>query len=165
MTGDWDKVSRFVETITGELRKAAEIATKKGATLARNQIKRNITDQVFPWEPLQPATIKRKGSSKILIDKGDLRNSITFKLTGPYSAFVGVLRTATRKNTNTSLVNIARVHEFGFMGYVTNSKTGTTYFLRIPQRASIGPTIKQIKDELYKNWKTEVAAAIERSVR
>lgn len=164
MSGDWDKANQLFKNLGGELRKAGESATKKAATLARDQIKRNITDQVFPWEPLQPATIKRKGSSTILIDKGDYRNSITFKIITPYSAFIGVLRTATRKDTNAPLVNIARIHEFGFMGYVTNGKTGTTYFLRIPQRAAIGPTLEQIKEQLYKDWQTEVAAAIKRSV-
>ncbi len=146
------------------IRAAAEQATKKNAMIARDQIKRNIRDQVFDWEPLQAATIARKGSSKILIDKGDLLNSITFKLVNSYSAFVGVLRSATRRKTGSPLVNIARVHEFGFMGYVTNSKTGATYFLRIPARSYIRPTIEEIKDQLYENWRAEVRKAVVKSV-
>ncbi len=146
------------------VRQAAEKATKKNASFAAEQVRRNIRDQVFDWEPLQAATIARKGSSKMLIDKGDLLNSITFKAINPYSAFVGVLRTASRKKSGDSLVNIARVHEFGFMGYVTNSKTGTTYFLRIPARSYLRPTIEQIRDELYENWRVEVRKAVLGSV-
>ncbi len=132
--------------------------------LARDQVKKNIVNQAFPWEPLKAATIARKGSSKILIDKGDLVHSITFKVLGPYAAFVGVLRTARRSNGQ-GLVNIARVHEFGFMGYVTNSKTGTRYFLRIPARAYLQPTLDQIRERLYTNWRQEVVQALQRSIR
>lgn len=32
------------------------------------------------WKPLQPETIRRKGSDKILIDTGDLRRSITYEV-------------------------------------------------------------------------------------
>lgn len=143
---------------------AAERATTKGATLARDQVKKNIINQVFPWEPLKAATIARKGSSEILIDKGDLVHSITFKVISPYAAFVGVLRTAQRSNGG-DLVNIARVHEFGFMGFVTNPHTGTTYFLRIPARAYLQPSLDQIREKLYANWRKEVVQALQRSIR
>ncbi len=132
--------------------------------LARDQVKKNIVNQAFPWEPLKATTIARKGSSKILIDKGDLLHAITFKVLSPYAAFVGVLRTARRSNGR-GLVNIARVHEFGFMGFVTNSNTGTRYFLRIPARAYLQPTLDQIRERLYTNWRQEVVQALHRSIR
>ena len=44
-----------------------------------NDIKEKISSNVPP--PLNPATIKRKGSSRTLIDTGNMRNSITFKIT------------------------------------------------------------------------------------
>lgn len=164
MTGDWDRALGALNKLPGTIRAAAERATKKNAMIARDAIKRNIRDQVFDWEPLQAATIARKGSSKMLIDKGDLLNSITFKIVTPYAAFVGVLRTATRRDGNAPLVNIARIHEFGFMGYVTNPNTGTVYFLRIPPRSFIMPTINEIRDELYGNWTIEIRAEVVKSV-
>ncbi len=149
---------------------AAERATTKGATLARDQVKKNIINQAFPWEPLKAATIARKGSSKILIDKGDLVHSITFKMLTPYAAFIGVLRTARRSNGQ-GLVNIARVHEFGFMGYVTNTVTGTRYLLRIPARSFLRATLDQLtsggtaRGRLFDHWHKEVVQALQRSIR
>jgi len=43
-----------------------------------NASKRWFTDARNAWEPDKPATIKRKGSARPLIDTGQLRKSITF---------------------------------------------------------------------------------------
>lgn len=44
-----------------------------------SDIKEKISSNVPP--PLKPATVKRKGSSRTLIDTGNMRNSITFRIT------------------------------------------------------------------------------------
>jgi len=162
--GDWDKSINGLEQLSRELRAAAEKATKKNAMLARDAVKKRIRNQDPDWEKLKETTILRKGSSKMLIDHGDLMNSITFEILSPYRAFVGVLRTARRSDTAAPLVNIARVHEYGFQGMVTHGKTGTKFFLRIPPRPYLGPTIRSIERELFLNWQNEVAAAIVRAV-
>lgn len=44
-------------------------------------MKRRISAGISP--PLKPETIRRKGSSKPLIDSGQLRNSITYRISKP----------------------------------------------------------------------------------
>lgn len=46
--------------------------------MAAGQVQREITEGTF--EPLQDATINRKGSSKPLIDTGQMRQSVTYEI-------------------------------------------------------------------------------------
>ena len=47
---------------------------------ARDDIKKKILDGDSKWAPLRESTIKKKGSSKPLIDKGFLINAIKYKI-------------------------------------------------------------------------------------
>lgn len=64
------------------------------------------------FKPLAASTIEAKGSSKALIDKGDLIRSINVTSLGKYAYFVGVHREVMAKDGQ-PMVNIAEVHEFG----------------------------------------------------
>ena len=112
--------------------------------------------------PLAAETIAHKGSSKPLINHGDLLNSVTYKILTPHSAFVGVLRQTRRKDNNAPMVNIARVHEFGFSGTV-NLK-GSAYTLIIPARPYLLPTLRENIAALRRNWLKAVKRAVELSV-
>ncbi len=46
--------------------------------IAVNDIKLSISDNIPP--PNAPSTIKKKGSSRTLIDSGKMRNSVTYKI-------------------------------------------------------------------------------------
>jgi phage gpG-like protein len=59
-------------------------AREKLGVVAVGEVKREFT--VGKFVPLKPATIKRKGSSRPLIDSGQLRQSITYQLEGQQSA-------------------------------------------------------------------------------
>jgi len=152
MTGDWGKGVGALAKFTSILQREAKQQTRKAGIVAADSVKKYIRNQPPQWPPLKAATIKRKGSSKMLIDHGDLINSITHQLVNPFSVFVGILRTAQRKSDKSSLVNIARVHEFGFYGMVTNSKTGKSYLLHIPARSYLRPTILAIEPHLRQAW-------------
>ncbi len=69
------------------------------------------------WTPNKSSTSRSKGSSKPLIDKGDLRNSITIISKGA-AAFVGVPNNK-RHRDGQELVDIASTHEFGKIIAVT----------------------------------------------
>lgn len=56
-----------------------EKALGKLGLWGQNAVKQTITKDGVP-PPLKPATIKRKGSSRPLVDTGQLLNSITFKV-------------------------------------------------------------------------------------
>lgn len=48
--------------------------------MVQRAIQKKITDGDSTWEPLKPETIKKKGSSKPLIDTGQLRASIRYEV-------------------------------------------------------------------------------------
>jgi len=136
----------------------------RSAIRMRDAVKEKIRDQDPSWERLKETTIFRKKSSKILIEHADLINSITHAILGPYTAMVGVLRTARRRDNNQPLVNIARVQEFGFAGIVTNSTTGASYYLRIPARPYLIPTLEAMKNTIFEIWLRELVLAVRASV-
>lgn len=104
--------------------KAVDWATLRLATeLQRAIVKRMRTSKSF--YPLAKSTIKMKGSSKPLINHGDLLASIKYQQisgtpgSGKTGYFVGVHRSA-RGRTGEALANIAEIHEFGTGPYVIN---------------------------------------------
>lgn len=60
--------------------KLAEMKThlRKAGMIAQNVVRAWFTNPKNHWAPNAPSTIKRKGSSRPLIDKDELRKSITF---------------------------------------------------------------------------------------
>lgn len=77
------------EKIEAELKEAAKAALagkkalmmnffKRAGLTAQNLVKAWFTDPRNHWPPNSPATIKRKGSDKPLIDTGAMRNAITY---------------------------------------------------------------------------------------
>lgn len=69
------------------------------------------------WTPNKTSTSRSKGSSKPLIDSGDLRNSITV-ITKGAASFVGVPNNK-RHRDGQELIDIASTHEFGKIIAVT----------------------------------------------
>jgi phage gpG-like protein len=132
---------------------ACKQETREAGVLAVDAVKKYVRSQPPSWPPLKQATLDRKRSSRMLIDHGDLVNSITKELVNQGSVFIGVLRTAQRRKGRTGkpLVDIARVHEYGFYGTVT-SKTGKSYLLHIPPRSFLRPTLRHIEPFLRQQW-------------
>jgi len=64
-------------------KKTVEQAIEQLGVVASGEVKREFT--VGTFEPLKPATIARKGSSKPLIDTGNLRQAITYVIEGAQS--------------------------------------------------------------------------------
>lgn len=131
------------------------------------------------------AGVRKVGGSKILIQSGALRNSITVVRRGRGQVFIGVLRSAMSRNGR-KLYNIARIHEYG-MGPVAIRWTpqsrrwwfamlrqaglapkgggkglpGGMRLVRIPPRPFLRPTFRQ----LYGNWSKANALYCWRVVR
>jgi hypothetical protein len=85
----------------------ADRALKTTAHFLEGKMTEKISlDQLAP--PLSPETIRKKGSSRILFDKGALLGQITATFPGPMVAEVGVLDSGDKKRAF-----IARVHEYG----------------------------------------------------
>ncbi len=98
--------------------------------------------------PLNPKTIARKGSSKALINKGDLIRSINvFPMFGGQVYFVGVHKMSAAKK-GIPMANIAEVMEFG-------TKDG-----RIPARPYLRPAFAQWKRGVDKRMMTRLVDSL-----
>jgi len=98
--------------------RAVQRAVARRAQMLRREIQRGIRSQApggQQFEPLKQSTIDAKGSSKALIDKGDLVRSVNVTKVGSGNQivyFVGVHRSAVSKDGQ-FLANIAEIHEEG----------------------------------------------------
>jgi hypothetical protein len=138
-----DRVKRIAKTMKRNIDKS----TAQEAHLLRRMIVMGIRRQApggKKFLPLQPETIKAKGSSKALIDKGDLIRSINVQpFAGGAAYFVGVHKMAGSKN-GVPLANIAEVHEFG-------TRDG-----RIPERPYLRPAFAMWKKGIQSRMMTRL---------
>lgn len=125
-----------LQFIVGRMESSIHKAAGQEAHLLRTGIVKGIRAQRPGGKPFKPladstkAARKGGGSSKALIDDGDLIRSIkVLPLFGGEAYFVGVHKMAVDKKGN-ELANIAEVHEFG-------TKDG-----RIPARPFLRPSFQ-----------------------
>ena len=151
--GDWDKAKRLLTNgFNQRLALAIRKATIKNALLLVREIKWGIRSQApggKQFAPLAEITIKRKGSSKALIDTGFLINSITQKIMSD-RAFVGLLRTSISKDGE-SVANIGAIMEYGC---TINHPSGAV--IVIPPRPFLHPTMEKYKDEVMENYRIAI---------
>lgn len=115
-SGHWKLLDYNMVQLSTRVRAAQHLVVQQEAQYFRGKIIRafNTSGQSNGkrWAPLKPGTIEAKGSSKPLIDRGDLRNSVVAIPAGRNRAFVGV-SSKKRSADGTRMVDIAAVHEFG----------------------------------------------------
>ena len=155
--GDWDKARRMLTNgFNQRLALAIRKATIKNALLLVREIQRGIRSQApggKQFAPLAEATIRRKGSSKALIDTGFLVNSITQKILSD-GAFVGLLRTSISKDGE-SVANIGAIMEYGA---TINHPSGAV--IVIPPRPFLHPTMRKYRDEVIENYRQALSSVI-----
>ena len=157
LIGNWDKIASLFNSsaLNSFLHKAAERVGNEGRSMVIQGIKSGAPGGM-PFKPLSPVTIANKGSSKPLINHGDLIGSVTYEVLDNNHVFIGV-----KKGQE---ANIAAVHEFGCTIRVTQKmraylhhngihlKTSTQY-IHIPARPFLRPVL--LGDE-FKNVITNV---------
>jgi len=129
-----------IPDLLNSLPKEKEQILRLVGSFLEGKIKEKITHGDPSWPSLKPETVKRKGSSKPLIDTGKLRNSITHKVEGD-AVLVGVFAE--------DVCVYAAVHEFG------SPKKN------IPQRSYLRKTFDEQKEEIERLIDNKVKAAIE----
>lgn len=138
--GDWAKARAAVSGMGVRMRKATDRASRMEAQLYRKKVldafKTRGMSNGKAWAPLKPSTIKRKGSSKPLIDTGQLRNSIVVIERGK-EIFIGISSKVQRPRGG-PLVNIAAVHEYGSV--IAQARGSKIVLIRIPQRSFLQAT-------------------------
>ena len=151
--GDWDKArARLGNQLGVRLAKAIQEATRKNALMLRREIVKGIRSQSpggKPFIELAPSTIKRKGSSKALIDTGFLINKITERLMGD-KAFIGLLRGSTNQDGE-DLANIGAIMEFGATIEQPNGVV-----VVIPARPFLHPVLVNKGDEIIQNYQKAI---------
>lgn len=113
--GDWGKATRILNAYSTRFGAAVDQAVHREALRHEKAMKEGIRDQApggKRFAPLSPITIALKRSSKALIDKGDLRNSIGTRKITEKAYFVGVHRTA-KNRAGANIANVGAVHELG----------------------------------------------------
>lgn len=172
-TGDWDKALEFFDDLDARFERAVKKALTRVGAYVSSQVKRGIRSQApggKEFTPLTEFTIKRKGSSKALIDHGDLIGAITFKLIDDETVFVGLLRSA-RDKDGEELVNLGHIHEFGRVIKVTPKMRGffrhvfgvnlkpSTDAVRIPERPFLRPVLEAEADKVIQIFQEELGKA------
>ncbi|MBI2931818.1 MAG: hypothetical protein HYY16_09215 [Planctomycetes bacterium] len=102
--GEWEKLKEIMENFDQRLHRNAQKALRRAGEELASDIRTRILDGK-EMKPLHGFTIEQKGSSKPLIDDGDLLGSVGVRFVEELAVFVGVNR---RAEDGT---NIAAIHE------------------------------------------------------
>ena len=155
--GQWNKAKQVLGTNLGaRLAGALRQATVKNAMLLVREIKKGIVSQApgdQPFVKLAESTIRRKGSSKALIDTGFLVGSITQLILGD-RAFVGLLR-GTRNKEGDEIVNIGAIMEYGA---TINHPNGAVII--IPPRPFLHPVMEKYRDQIVENYREAIRSVL-----
>lgn len=142
--GDWALAHRILTGSSIRVRRAIDQAVLQEAHFLRQKIVEGIVEQApggQAFRPLAASTLavrrfKRFRGTKALLNRGDLRNSITVR--GEHGgAFVGVLRTARGRN-GAPLANVAELNEWGSRPIVIHVTPKMRRFLAASLRSGGG---------------------------
>lgn len=111
LTGDWDGAARQLRAIAKLSKLNMNTATRQNAISLRDGVKRTIYEGRPGWSSLSSLTIARKGSSRPLVDKGDLANAVVGIPVSPTVFWAGVPKAPGARGF--TLADIATVMEFG----------------------------------------------------
>ena len=149
LIGDWDKLFKVLNP--ERIRAALHTVAAKVGNYGASEVKKGIQSGApggQKFQALSEFTVQRKGSSKPLIDKGDLIGSITYHVIDKENIAIGVKKGKSG--------NIAAVHEYGCTIGVTpkmraflhyngiHLKQSTTY-INIPPRPFLRPVLSSDK--------------------
>ncbi|MEE8150641.1 MAG: hypothetical protein V3T43_02855 [Nitrosomonadaceae bacterium] len=138
--GKWGSYGRMLTSASASIKRKSDQIIAKAASGLASDIKRNLVSggsfAGVPFAPLTDETIAAKGSSKPLLDHGDLLKSVVSKKlkASPIAFLVGIPGDVKSKKGGVSVAVYARAHEFGAI-----TKKGKV----IKKRPFIWPTIEK----------------------
>jgi hypothetical protein len=152
LTGDWHRIGILLNP--DRLRAEMSRTTRRAGIKAASEVKKGIVSGSpggRTFAPLSDFTKNRKGSSKPLIDNGDLVGSITHEEVGVYTVWVGVKK-GSRSSSGRDVADIAWVHEYGCTIRVTEKMRAylhtqgmhlkaSTQYINIPERSFLRSTL------------------------
>jgi len=125
------------------------LALREIGAEGEKELKLTLTKSRPEWPPLKPETIKRKGSTRPLIDTGIMRAKITYRVEGDMVRIGLFGDDNSRGRSGKETVEIGLVHEFG-------SRDG-----RIPQRAWMRPTADE---KIFPKAEKTIAEKLNRAI-
>jgi len=142
LTGQWTTGLKILEDTISKWDQAQDQALREEAHFLAKQIIQGITSGApggKAFKPLSPTTLairrfKGMKGSKPLMNRGDLRNSISVKKSGD-GYFVGILRSA-KGPGGAKVANIAEMNEFGSKPIVIQITPKMRRFLMAAFRAA-----------------------------
>ena len=164
--GQWNKLRDVMKRFDDRLQKNCSVALMRAGI----EIEGIIKDRILSgrgMKKLHGFTVEEKGSSKPLIDDGDLLNSVGYRFVGSDAVFVGVHRKAADGT------NIAAIHERetgtrvrvtpkmrAYLGSKGLHLKASTTALFIPGRPFVKPAYREFKEKgitkkLFDNAVTE----------
>ena len=145
LSGNWSRLDQILNPsrIAAGIQQAAARVGNYGASAVKKGIVSG-SPSGEKFAALSSFTKGRKGSSKPLIDKGDLVGSVTYQVIDSNNVFVGV-----KKGKE---VNIAAVHEFGctigvtpkmraYLHHLGLHLKASTQYINIPPRPFLRPVL------------------------
>lgn len=142
LVGDWGKISLLVNNLPKDLIPQAEKLQNTEAYRVANDIKSSLLNQTLGHVDIKQTTKDQKGSSKILVETGELANSITVQNLGDKM----LISPQGSHHSGLSANELATIHEYG---------TET-----IPPRPFIRPTYEDNKDTVVDNFEDLVKNVI-----
>ena len=150
----WLKVQAGFYAFKFAMRKHQKQYLRSVGDIAKEFIQENIESggrlANAPFKANSPVTVAKKGSSKPLIDNGDLKRLISVQIIGSNQIKVGALK------KHPAGVDLAAIHEHG-------ARTGRNHSIDIPARPFVGPSAKspKLRKLLEEEWDEQNRALLE----
>ncbi len=152
--GQWKSAGITLRNLSTKIGAKAEKQLRSDAEFIKEKIVGHIDKQDLNWSPLSPITVRIKKSSKIYIDTGALKSSIT----------VRGIKSSVNKSTIFIGANSYTVHEPSGMRMsqlMNMLEYGTKYS---PPRPLIRPTWNEIRPLIESRWKKTFVEDLKREV-
>ena len=132
--GDWSRAGVALRGLSNNMTSVFTAVVDKDGEMIRERLVGHIDSQDLGWTPLADSTVILKGSSKIYVETGTLKNNLKVrKISAPsmgYSIFIGANPWTTNKD-GTKLSDLMIWLEYGTS--------------RMPARPLIRPTWDEVK--------------------
>ena len=147
--GDWSRAGVALRGLSKNMTSVFTAVVDKDGEMIRERLVGHIDSQDLGWTPLADSTVILKGSSKIYVETGTLKNNLKVrKISAPsmgYSIFIGANPWTTNKD-GTKLSDLMIWLEYGTS--------------RMPARPLIRPTWDEVKSQVKADMRKALVGLI-----
>lgn len=140
--GDWKSLKVMSNNLDKDLIKESKAYLKKEADEIKKEVQQTIYSQSGGWQPLKDTTVKEKGSDTILIETGQLVDSIQVEKISDLEYAI-----TPQGNHSSGLSNseLATIHEYGTEKIPPRPFIRPTYDKEVPEvPKEMGAVVKSV---------------------